>query len=136
MIVTTVEPRRINTSLLRILKVEWMLGEPKSLGLNWNKRRDSYLDLNEKTCLQGIRPCNAQTGAFTNRNGPERTGTDRNGQEWTSITGMDFKIHPKIHVLSVLDKKFWLSNVKYQISSSPGSFNAIKMFSKIFSVLP
>ena len=33
--------------------------------------------------------------AFTNRNGPE----------WTSITGMDLKIHPKIHVLSVFDKK-------------------------------
>ena len=45
-------------------------------------------------------------GAYTNRNGPERTGTDRNGQEWTSITGTDLKIHPKIHVLSVLDKKF------------------------------
>ena len=28
-------------------------------------------------------------GAFTNRNGPECTGTDRNGQEWTSITGTD-----------------------------------------------
>ena len=32
-------------------------------------------------------------GAFTNRNGPERTGTDRNGQEWTSITGTDHKIY-------------------------------------------
>ena len=56
-------------------------------------------------------------GAFTNWNGPERTGTDRDGQEWTSITGMDLKIHHKTPVLSVLDKKFWLSNVKYQISS-------------------
>ena len=46
-------------------------------------------------------------GVFTNRNGPE----------WTSKTGMDLKIHPKIHVLSVLDKKLCLSNVKYQISS-------------------
>ena len=45
------------------------------------------------------------------------TGMDQNGQEWASITGMDLKIPPKIHVLSVLDKKFWLSNVKYQISS-------------------
>ena len=36
-----------------------------------------------------------------------------NGLEWT---GMDLKTHPKIHVFSVLDKKFWLSNVKYQIS--------------------
>ena len=26
--------------------------------------------------------------------------TNRNGQEWTSITGTDLKIHPKIHVLS------------------------------------
>ena len=51
-------------------------------------------------------------GAFTKRNGLERTGTQRNGQEWTSITGMDFKIHPKIHVLSVLDKKF----LKYFLS--------------------
>ena len=40
------------------------------------------------------------------------TGMDRNGPEWASITGMDLKIRPKIHVLSVLDKKFWLSNVK------------------------
>ena len=29
----------------------------------------------------------------------------------TSITEMDLKIHPKIHVLSVLDKKFSLSTV-------------------------
>ena len=35
--------------------------------------------------------------------------TNRNGQEWASITGMYLQIHPKIHVLSVLDKKFWLS---------------------------
>ena len=35
------------------------------------------------------------------------TGMDRNGPEWTSITGTDLKIHPKIHVLSVLGKKFW-----------------------------
>ena len=37
----TAEPRRLNTSLLRLLKVECTLGEPKSLGLNWN-RRDMY----------------------------------------------------------------------------------------------
>ena len=43
------------------------------------------------------------------------TGMHRNGPEWTSITGMDLKIYPKIHVLSVLAKKFWFSNVKYQI---------------------
>ena len=55
-------------------------------------------------------------GAFTNRN----------GQEWTSITGMDLKIHPKIHVLSVLDKKFWLSNVEYQISSVSRHFQCKK----------
>ena len=30
-------------------------------------------------------------GAFTNRNGPERIGMDRNGPEWTPITGMDLK---------------------------------------------
>ena len=42
-IVTTVEPQRLNTSLLRILKVDWTLGKPKSLGLNWNNRRDSYI---------------------------------------------------------------------------------------------
>ena len=29
--------------MLRILKVDWTLGEPKSLGLNWNNRRDSYI---------------------------------------------------------------------------------------------
>ena len=44
---------------------------------------------------------------------------DRNGPEWASITGMDFKIHPKIHVLIELDKKFCLSNVTYQLSSVP-----------------
>ena len=33
----TAEPGRLNTSLLRLLK-----GEPKSLGLNWN-RRDMYI---------------------------------------------------------------------------------------------
>ena len=59
-----------------------------------------------------------------------------NGPEWTSITGTDLKIHSKIHVLSVLDKKFWLSNVIYQISSVPRQFKCKKMFSKIFSVLP
>ena len=75
-------------------------------------------------------------GAFTNRNGPERTGTDRNGQEWASITGMDLKIHPKIQVLSVLDQKFWLSNVKYQISSMSRQFQCKKIFSNIFPVLP
>ena len=75
-------------------------------------------------------------GAFTNRNGPDRTGMDRGGQEWASITGMDLKIHPKIHVLSVLDKKFWLSNVKYQISSMSRQFQCKKIFSNIFSVLP
>ena len=34
------------------------------------------------------------------------TGMDRNAPEWTSITGTDLKIHPKIHVLGVLDTKF------------------------------
>ena len=74
------------------------------------------------------------TGAFTNRNGPKRTGMDRNGPEWASITGMDLKTYPKIHVLSVLDKKFWLSNVKYQISSVPRFFfdNAKNIFKNIF----
>ena len=38
----TAEPRRLDTSLLRLLKVECTLGEPKSLGLNWN-RRDMYI---------------------------------------------------------------------------------------------
>ena len=33
---------------------------------------------------------------------------DRNAPEWTSITQMDLKIHPKIHVLSVLDTGFAL----------------------------
>ena len=39
------------------------------------------------------------------------TGMDRNAPEWTRT---DDKIHPKIHVLSVLDKTFWLSNIKCQ----------------------
>ena len=43
---------------------------------------------------------------------------DRNGPEWASITGMDLKIHPKIHVL--IEQKFWLSNVTYQISMYEG----------------
>ena len=38
----TAEPRRLNTSLLMLLKVECTLGEPKSHGLNWN-RRDMYI---------------------------------------------------------------------------------------------
>ena len=38
----TAEPRRLNTSLLRLLNVECTLGEPKSLELNWN-RRDMYI---------------------------------------------------------------------------------------------
>ena len=38
----TAEPRRLNTSLLRLIKLECTLGEPKSLGLNWN-RRDMYI---------------------------------------------------------------------------------------------
>ena len=32
-------------------------------------------------------------GAYNNRNGPERTGMDRNAPEWTSITGMDIKFN-------------------------------------------
>ena len=31
------------------------------------------------------------TGAYNNRNGPERTGMDQNAPEWASITGMDVK---------------------------------------------
>ena len=58
-----------------------------------------------KTYICGTKRCR-EGGAYNDRNGPERTGTDRNGQEWTHITGTDLKIHPKIHVLSVLDKKF------------------------------
>ena len=38
----TAEPRRLNTSLPRLLKVECTLGEPKSFGLTWN-RRDMYI---------------------------------------------------------------------------------------------
>ena len=33
------------------------------------------------------------TGAYNNRNGQERTGMDRNTQEWASITGMDIKLN-------------------------------------------
>ena len=63
------------------------------------------------------------------------TGMDPNAPEWTSITGTDLKIHPKIHVLSVLDEKFWLSNVKYQISSVSRQFQCKKCFLKYF-ILP
>ena len=38
----TAELRRLKTSLHRLLKVECTSGEPKSLGLNWN-RRDMYI---------------------------------------------------------------------------------------------
>ena len=38
------------------------------------------------------------------------TGMDRNTPDRTSIAGTDLKIQPKLHVLSVLDKKFWLRN--------------------------
>ena len=75
-------------------------------------------------------------GVFTNRNGPERTGMDRNGQEWTSITGTDLKIHPKIHVLSVLDKKFRLSIIKYQKTSVSRQFQCKKCFLKYFLSYP
>ena len=61
---------------------------------------------------------------------------DRNGPEWASITGMDFKIHPKIHVLIELDKKFCLSNVAYQISSVPRLFQCKKYFQKYFLSYP
>ena len=64
------------------------------------------------------------------------TGMDRNAPEWTSKTGMDFKIHHKIHVLSVLDKKVWLSNIKNQESSVSRQFQCKKMFSKIFLSYP
>ena len=57
--------------------------------------------------------------------------TNRNGQEWTSITGTDLKIHPKIHVLSVLDKKFWLSNIKYPKFSVSRQFQCKKCFENI-----
>ena len=40
---------------------------------------------------------------------------------------MDLKINPKIHVLSVLDKKFWLSNTKYQKPSVSRQFQCKKM---------
>ena len=56
------------------------------------------------------------------------TGMDRNAQEWTSITGTDLKIHINIHVLRVLDKKFWLSNVNIKYFRSPDSFNAKYIF--------
>ena len=36
--VPTAEPRRLNTSLLRLLNVECTFGELNSLGLNWNRR--------------------------------------------------------------------------------------------------
>ena len=64
------------------------------------------------------------------------TGMDRNGsdgQEWTSITGTDLKIHPKIHVLSVFDEKVWLSNIKYQNLPCPDSFNAKKFSENVLS---
>ena len=61
---------------------------------------------------------------------------DRNGPEWASITGMDLKIHPKIHVLIELDKKFWFSNVTYQISSVPRLFQCKKYFQKYFLSYP
>ena len=66
-------------------------------------------------------------GAFTNRNAPE----------WTSITGTDLKIHPKIHVLSVLDKKFKLSNIEYkQKTSVSGQFQCKNSFLKYFLSYP
>ena len=56
------------------------------------------------------------------------TGMDRSGQEWTSITGTDLKIHPKIYVLSVFDKKKWLRKLKYQKSSVSRQFQCKKCF--------
>ena len=60
-----------------------------------------------------------------------------NRREWAAITRMDLKSHPKIHILNVLDKKFWLSIVKYQnIFHVPDSFNAKKYFLKYFLSYP
>ena len=64
------------------------------------------------------------------------TGMDRNAQEWTSITGTDLKIHPNIHVLSVLGEKFWLYNAKYQISLVSRQFKYKKCFLKYFLSYP
>ena len=64
------------------------------------------------------------------------TGMDRNAPEWTSTTGMDLKIHPKIHVLSVFDMKFWLSNTNYQKSSVSRQFQCKKCFLKYFLSYP
>ena len=50
----TAEPQRLNTSLLRLLKVECTLGEPKSLGLNWN-RRDMYIHNGMLTMLTYVK---------------------------------------------------------------------------------
>ena len=92
----TAEPRRLNTSLLRLLNIECRLGEPKSHGLNWNRRdmyirngmhcicqvnmliirekmremkldHRNYLDLNEKICFQAFRPCKTQTNLLSYR---------------------------------------------------------------------
>ena len=60
----------------------------------------------------------------------------RNGLEWTTITGMDLKIHPKIHVLSVLDKKFWLKSIKYQKFSVTRQFQCEKCFLNYFLSYP
>ena len=64
----------------------------------------------------------SSSGAFTNRNVPEWTGMDlhnRNGpQNSPSNTCFNF--------LRVLDKKFWLSNVKYHISSVSRHFQCKK----------
>ena len=64
-------------------------------------------------------------GVFTDRNGPER-----NRQEWNYRNRTDLKIHPKIHVLSVLDKQILVEkckiNIKYLLS--PDRFNAKNVF--------
>ena len=117
-IVTTVEPRRLNTSLLRLLKSSERWGNRKVLRwigtggtrisvtecivitkaydahickvktfeiyfvarhVNYKKKKTicqfegmkldhrNYLDLNEKTCLQGFRPCKTQTNLLSYR---------------------------------------------------------------------
>ena len=47
---STAEPRRLNTSLLRLLKVECTLGEPKSLGLDMYIRNGMHCNNTGSRC--------------------------------------------------------------------------------------
>ena len=94
------------------------------LSIFFNPTLNIKMVFGEKIPKMGVR---LLTGM--DRNAPERTGMDLHN--WNGP-----KNQSKIHVLSVFDKKFWLSNVKYQIPSVSRQFQCQKCFLKYFLSYP